>query len=220
MPAGAAKLRRVAYRGGAVTATVAALVVAVPATETWHAPGAMSPGHEPLGCVDCHVEAPGSVRQQVQQKVRFWLGAAHASAVFGTLPVDTQRCAECHERRADRHPVSRFLEPRFVEARAKAGAHRCAGCHVEHDGTRVSAQPGLCQHCHQSLRLERDPLADSHASLVARAQWTSCLRCHDFHGNHRGTTPLTLNDAPSEAAIEDYFSMGRSPYGQRAVLAR
>lgn len=213
-------MRKVAYRGGAVTAAIAAVLVAAPVTDSWHAPGAMSPGHELLGCADCHVEAPGSVRQQLQQNVRFWLGTAQESAVFGALPVDTQRCTECHQGRADRHPVSRFLEPRFAEAREKVGAHRCAGCHVEHDGARVSAQPGFCQHCHKSLRLERDPLADSHASLVARAQWTTCLRCHDFHGNHRGTTPLTLQGAPSEGAVEDYFSLGRTPYGERLVRAQ
>lgn len=220
MPKGVSTARALAYRRSLIAASAGALLLFAPATRSWHAPGAVSPGHGRLECGECHLPAPGDARQQLQQKARFWLGSAERDAVFGALPVNNAVCGSCHRRPADRHPVSRFLEPRFAEARTEALAHRCTGCHLEHDGLRVSARPDVCRHCHGSLRMEDDPLTESHESLVARAEWSSCLRCHDFHGSHRRKTPRTLEAGVSLRAIEGYFATDDTPYGVREVVAR
>lgn len=214
-----ARARDRAYRRGMLAATAGSLLLFAPSTAAWRAPGPLTPGHEQVACAKCHVDAPGTVRQQIQQTVRFWLGGATEAAAFGALPVTSRRCAACHERPNDRHPVSRFVEPRFVEAREQAGAHRCQGCHLEHDGQRVSSPPDVCRHCHDGLTLERDPLAESHAALIARAAWSSCLQCHDFHGNHRHEPPHTLERAVGERAIEAYFATEPSPYGASELKA-
>src|SRR5262249_16756851 len=70
------------------------------------------------------------------------------------------------------------------KARAELGVESCVSCHREHKGVRATMIPTACATCHQNLELKLDPLDVSHRKLVARKEWTSCLGCHDFHGNH------------------------------------
>jgi hypothetical protein len=135
-------------------------------------------------------------------------------ATFGHMPVGNDQCTGCHARDQDAHPVHRFLEPRFSEARAVLGADSCVSCHREHKGARVTMAVEACATCHQTLDLKRDPLDVPHKELVARKEWTSCLGCHDFHGNHKRETQTRLVDAYSKAAIIEYLAGGPSPYGR------
>jgi Cytochrome c3 len=206
-------LKLAAYALGAALATAALAAVVMPQVARFHAKGPANTGHAELACTDCHKEAPGNTRQQLQAKVQFWLGRRANDVAFGHDKVGNEPCAGCHAREQDSHPVHRFLEPRFAEARAALGAESCVSCHREHTGVRVTMPATACATCHGDLDLKREPLDVSHRELVARKDWQTCLGCHDFHGNHKRTTPTRLNAAFPAAAIRDYLAGGPSPYG-------
>lgn len=185
-----------------------------------HRPGPMNTGHAELACSSCHRSAPGTIRQQLQNAARHALGMSGGPIDVGFAPVTSDDCIACHERPEDRHPVYRFLEPRFAEARAAIHPERCVSCHHEHSGTRVSlADTTFCRHCHADTTVENDPLDISHRTLIATQQWTSCLGCHDFHGNHGVQSPHRVNQAIDSHLIERYFAGGPSPYPPPVVRA-
>jgi hypothetical protein len=200
--------------GGTIVCIAILAIVAFPQVDRFHAKGPANTGHEALACSECHKESPGSVRQQLQAKVQFALGMRATDVTFGRSRVGNDQCIGCHARSQDSHPVHRFLEPRFSEARTELGAHSCVSCHREHKGGRVTMAPQSCSTCHQNLELKRDPLDVTHRELIARKQWTSCLGCHDFHGNHKRAVQTRLDDAYSKSAIIDYLAGGSSPYGR------
>src|SRR6516225_9522251 len=119
--------------GGIVASATIAVVVVIPEAVRFHAKGPPNTGHDALACSDCHKDAPGTMRQQLQAKVQFWLGFRATDAVFGHTPVGNEQCTACHARDQDSHPVHRFLEPRFFEARAELGAESCVSCHRGHE---------------------------------------------------------------------------------------
>jgi len=206
-----------AYLAGLCVGLLAWAFSVLPAGEWFHAKGPMNTGHGRLACAACHKNAPGSFRQQIQANVHYALGRRATSAAFGRLPVGNENCLACHERPNDRHPVYRFLEPRFAEAREKLRPHQCVSCHAEHHGKRVTlAETGYCAQCHKDTRLKKDPIDVSHADLITMKQWDSCLGCHDFHGNHIMKTAQSIDKRTPVAAIRAYFGGGPSPYG--AVL--
>ena len=111
--------------------------------------------------------------------------------------------------------MHRFLEPRFASARAALGAQLCVSCHREHKGVRVTMIPTACSNCHQDLDIKNEPIVDvSHRELVKRHAWSSCLGCHDFHGNHRRAAQKQFKEAYSETTIMEYLAGGPSPYGR------
>jgi hypothetical protein len=175
----------------------------------------MNTGHTQLACVSCHRAAPGTLRQQLQANARFWLGLRSTPADFGKRPVENSDCVTCHERPFDRHPVTRFNEPRFASARKHIAPQNCQSCHREHSGVRVTASLGFCENCHAKLKLESDPLDVSHDTLIGQRRWESCLGCHDFHGNHVFTPPREVERVTAAVDLEYYFQGGSSPYPQR-----
>ncbi len=205
------------YVGVAVGVALGLLLVAFltfPDRNAMVAKGPMNTGHEGLGCQECHSAVAGTAAQQLSSNVYHWLGLRESSIGFGSEDVGNTACLDCHERPEDRHPVARFVEPRFSDVRKDLAAQMCITCHTEHQGVRVT-QPtiGFCIHCHQDTALEDDPINPTHAELVRRESWNTCLQCHDFHGNHVWTTPLRLEEGVAEALIWDYFLGGPSPYG-------
>jgi hypothetical protein len=205
-------IKRVAYLTGAVLGAAALAMVVAPYTR-FYAKGPANTGHDKFACSDCHKETPGTVRQQLQAKVQFWLGSRATNTAFGHASVGNDQCTNCHARDQDSHPVHRFLEPRFAEARAELGAQSCVSCHREHRGVRVTMSPTSCASCHQEMDLKREPLDVSHRELAQRKQWSTCLGCHDYHGNHRRMTQTRFDDAYPLSAIIDYLAGGPSPYG-------
>ena len=203
--------------GIALGAVVGAAVLAWLGAEgsaALHAPGPMNTGHGDTACAACHRPAPGTLRQQLQNAARSWLGAPHVEVDIGYRAVTPDECLACHDRPDDRHPGFRFLEPRFAEARARLAPERCTSCHLEHAGVRVTlADPTYCRHCHADLVLDRDPLDVSHRELVTTRRWDTCLGCHDYHGNHAHRAPRRLEEALPPAAIRGYLDGGPSPYG-------
>lgn len=206
--------QNLAYLAGACLGLAVLAYSVLPAGEKLHAKGPMNTGHEKLACTGCHNHAPGSFRQQIQANLRYALGLRGTSAPFGRLPVGNQHCLACHERPNDRHPVYRFLEPRFAKVREELHPHACAACHAEHQGKRVTlAETGYCVHCHKETRLRKDPLDVSHEKLIALKRWDSCLGCHDFHGNHIMKTGKSVEKTIPVGEIRAYFEGGPSPYG-------
>src|SRR5262249_54829872 len=72
--------------GVVVTATITA-IVALPQAGRFHAKGPPNTEHDALICSDCHKDALGTIRQQLQAKVQYWLGLRATYATFGHAPV-------------------------------------------------------------------------------------------------------------------------------------
>ena len=51
-----------------------------------------------------------------------------------------------------------------------------------------------------------------HATLIQQEAWTSCLQCHDFHGNHLFDVPARMADTIPLRAILEYAEGGPDPY--------
>jgi hypothetical protein len=212
--------RRVGVAVGVALGAAVVGVLCAPGCEHLHAAGPMNVGHAVVVCDSCHVEAPGTVRQQLQAVARDWTGLHDGTVDVGFQRVSSRECVACHERPEDRHPGYRFLEPRFDAVRAELHPERCASCHRDHEGVRVTtAETTYCRHCHGELVVDKDPLDVPHAQLVAERRWETCLGCHDFHGNHAIKPPRRLVDAIPVERIRGYFAGGPSPYGPPVVRA-
>lgn len=208
------KRQYLAYKLGIMIGLLALAVLLLPAYDTYHVRGPMNSGHDTLKCESCHQGAPGSLRQQIQANLRYALGLRERLADFGHQAVTNENCLACHERPNDRHPVYRFLEPRFLKAREALSPHFCVSCHSEHKGRRVTrAETGYCVNCHKKTKLRKDPLDVPHDRLIALNRWESCLGCHDFHGNHIMKTKKTVEAIIPAGKIRAYFQGGPSPYG-------
>ncbi len=213
-PAKPRKRQHRAYLLGVCLGLLGLMLLFLPGNEPFHVRGPMNTGHEKLKCASCHREAPGSLRQQIQANMRFIFGQRDRPADFSHLRVGNENCLHCHERPNDRHPVYRFLEPRFLKARQNLSPDRCISCHAEHNGRRVSlANIDYCQECHKKTRLRHDPVDVPHDKLIVLKRWESCLGCHDFHGNHIRQTPKTVDQIIPSEKIHAYFEGGLSPYG-------
>lgn len=208
--------RRRQWIGAAVglLATVSTYtVISLPANEEMLSLGPMNTGHEDLSCETCHTPASGNTFQQLQANVLFTLGMRKTKADFGMENVDRAKCMDCHDRPNDRHPLYRFEETRFAPARKNLNVTECEGCHMEHNEVRLTqTNIGYCENCHEETNLKHDPLEISHAELVANDMWTTCLQCHDFHGNHVYEAAESMKDTISIQTVRAYFDGGKSPY--------
>jgi len=61
-----------------------------PSNEIYLSKGDCNIGHENLECNDCHKEAPGTTRQQLQAKVKYWLSTNESNPTIGLNPVDNK----------------------------------------------------------------------------------------------------------------------------------
>ena len=208
------KPQHLAFKLGITIGLVCLAVLLLPAYEKFHVRGPMNTGHDTLKCESCHQEAPGSFRQQIQANIRYVFGKREYLADFGHQDVSNENCLACHERPNDRHPVYRFLEPRFLKARENLSPQHCVSCHMEHKGQRVTrAEIGYCVNCHKKTKLRKDPLDVPHDRLIALKRWESCLGCHDFHGNHIMKTKKMVGQIIPAENIRAYFRGDASPYG-------
>lgn len=201
-----------ALYGGIITICVC-VFLSVPVGEDYLSKGEMNTGHEDLECLDCHAKANGNMFQQLQANVMWALGSRKEAVPFGTVDVDTKKCLDCHDRPNDRHDVHRFNEPRFADARKAIKPTDCESCHLEHSGMRMTrVQTDFCINCHQELEMKEDPLDVPHETLIKENQWTTCLQCHDFHGNHKMKAAEMMKDTISMEAIREYLEGGADPY--------
>ena len=205
--------RKIGVTAGLLLGACLVTFLSWPGQEHLRIPGPMNTLHDDLACDSCHRAAPGTVRQQLQNAARAWIGRDAVPVDIGYRAVGNDECLACHERPDDRHPVFRFLEPRFAEVREELHPERCTSCHREHHGVRITApETTFCRHCHEDTALDSDPLDVSHRDLVARDRWDTCLGCHDYHGNHVIKAPHRLENAIPIDRIKTYFEGGASPY--------
>lgn len=179
--------------------------------------GPMTHGHETLACGQCHRQAPGSMRQQIQANVAHWVGLRETAAAFGHQPVDANMCRSCHVRDNDRHPSFRFREPRFAKVNKTFDARNCLTCHVEHVGRRVANDGVFCVNCHDGMKARHEKVTPTHADLATHGRWTTCLTCHDFHGNHGVKAPVSLDEAHNLRVIRAYLADGPDPYAPTKI---
>ena len=206
--------QRIAYSLAAITASAIVVFLLLPQSSHYHAQGPMNIGHENLNCSSCHDESTGTLRQRLQYNVRYLLGINKQPVPLGYAKVTNKVCLDCHTRPNDRHPVFRFNEPKYIKARQKIAPQFCNSCHLEHQHKRVTAKQDYCKQCHEDLKLTDDPLDIPHARLVKQDKWTSCLGCHDFHGNHKMKLKNRFSERLSPATIKNYFESSDSPYGK------
>lgn len=200
---------------GLVVGSMLFYVFTLDATEEYVSIGPMNTGHQDLSCFTCHADAKGNLMQQLQSNISHTFGARKEGVDFGTQDVTVDNCLECHDRANDRHPTYRFSEPRFKDAIEQIDATTCITCHTEHNNKeRVSVKTAnYCMNCHQDLTVENDPINTSHKDLIANKAWTTCIQCHDFHGNHRYEVPTKMEDTIPLMVVKKYFEGGEDPYG-------
>lgn len=178
--------------------------------------GSMNKGHEDLSCYTCHTPAKGTLMQQLTSNIQYTFGMRKTSTDFGSENVDNKKCLACHDRPNDRHPVNRFLEPRFHEAVSKINITQCETCHREHNGVRlVIEKADYCVNCHYDLKVKQDPLDVSHEELINQDQWNTCLQCHDFHGNHIYQLAEKMKDTIPMKKIQEYLKGGADPFSDK-----
>ena len=201
---------------GVALVLIAYTILMWPGNEELVSLGPMNTGHTDLKCQDCHTKARGSAFQQLNANLLHLIGLRKKPVTFGNEDVDNKKCQACHDRPNDRHPVHRFMEPRFAEVRKAIHPESCESCHREHNAVRlVIKDTGYCQNCHGDTELKEDPLDVPHAELIKGEMWTTCLQCHDFHGNHEMLTPVVMKDTIPLFKIREYIQGGMSPYSDK-----
>ena len=204
-----------AFISALVLSTTIMIILMHPANSSLNQLGQMNPGHDNLRCIACHLQEIGTLRQRLRANVMNLIDSRKPSFAIMNKPVTNKECMQCHQRDDDRHPTYRFNEPKYSRIRTIIAPQLCNSCHQEHRGQKVSSQQDICQHCHDELRIRKDPLEISHQTLIKQEQWNSCLGCHDFHGNHIRETPIKSADAISKHTIKKYFSDAGSPYSDK-----
>jgi len=127
-------------------------------------PGETTHGHYQieLACESCHVSKFGG-REKIQEA-----------------------CENCHGKElkdaGDKHPQSKFTDPRNADRLEKLDATLCVTCHVEHrpEITKtmgVTLAGDFCFHCHQDIAKDRP----SHKGMG----FDTCnsAGCHKYHDN-------------------------------------
>ncbi len=205
---------RQGYQIGIFIAILLVGVLSLPRFERARAIGEANIGHDSLACQDCHKLAPGTLKQQFQANFLNFIGVNKSAVDLGYYPVSNTECFTCHDNPQDKHPVNRFEE---FKIKLAISPQNCISCHQEHKGARVTTSYTFCSHCHKKLKIQSDPLDVTHQKLIAEKNWSSCLGCHDYHGNHIMELKTTFDEKIPLGEIIEYFSGGSSPYSQEKV---
>jgi hypothetical protein len=95
-------------------------------------------------------------------------------------------CEGCHGAQLsaaeDKHPLSKFTDPRNAPLLTKVDASRCVTCHTEHRPEMTAAMgvtvpADVCEQCHAEIVNERPSHTDMAFDTCANAG------CHNFHDN-------------------------------------
>ena len=209
---------RMGYLSGTVLSILLLYFLFLPETHSLRAPGDFNTGHEDMPCMECHEEAPGSARQQIQANLQYLFGSRNDYVTFNFHTPDNKDCLACHERENDTHNVYRFNEPRFLKVRKIIQPQRCVSCHREHHGVRITADIDYCRHCHEETEIKNDPIEVPHTMLIKAGAWSTCLGCHDFHGNHEMDIPIKMDRLINVEALYTYFKGGPDPYSEKKFV--
>lgn len=127
-------------------------------------PGKMTHGHYQIeqACTTCHTEN------------------------FKGLEAIEKACQKCHEKEhkkfKDKHPFSKFTDPRNADRLENIDALKCTTCHTEHnfEGTHetgVTMPEDFCYECHKDIAKDRP----SHEGMSFKT--CSTTGCHNYHDN-------------------------------------
>lgn len=147
------------------------------------APGEMTHGHYQIeqACTTCHTENFGD----------------HASI--------EKACIKCHQKELkkfkDKHPFSKFRDPRNADRLENIDALKCISCHSEHDVKNthkigVTIPQDFCMHCHQDIAEERP----SHEGMSF--QTCSTAGCHNYHDNQALYEDFLLKHSDENATFK------------------
>jgi hypothetical protein len=172
-------LAAAAYLGAAVFARNAPNSPWLAAGRAFLLPGQTTHGHYQieLACESCHTRP------------------------FGGAEAMQEACVGCHgaELKAadDKHPLTKFLDPRNAELTMQIDATRCVTCHEEHrpeitGAMAVSVPQDFCAHCHREIAEERP----SHAGMGFET--CASAGCHNFHDNRALYEDFLLRHADEE----------------------
>jgi len=127
------------------------------------------------------------------------------TAPFGGIESLQEACEGCHgaelKEANDKHPKSKFTDPRNAELIERIDATLCVSCHAEHKPSvthamGLSVPVDVCAHCHQDIAEDRP----SHAGMG----FDTCASagCHNYHDNRALYEDFLLKhaDEPSLAA--------------------
>jgi hypothetical protein len=128
---------------------------------------------------------------------------------FGGREALQESCERCHGQElkdaVDKHPRSKFTDPRNADRLEKLDALLCVTCHVEHrpeitGPMGVTLAGDFCFHCHEDIAKDRP----SHQDMAFNT--CNSAGCHKFHDNR--------------ALYEDFLAkhLGEPPLLGRAVL--
>jgi predicted CXXCH cytochrome family protein len=211
--------RMIGFVSGIFFGVIFLMILMAPQNERLHVLGPMTIGHESFKCNTCHSEPTGTLRQQLQANVKYWLNLRSSPVDIGKHHVSNEVCLKCHNRPNERHPVYRFNEPRYAEARAAIAPQNCISCHNEHQGKRVTiSSTNFCVNCHKETKIKNDPIDVPHDQLIAKNQWNTCMGCHDFHGNHEMVVSKKTSNQYNATLIQNYLDgKGSSPYSNKKL---
>lgn len=172
-----------ALLGAALLVPGAAAVPVLTQVRGWLQPGPTTHGHHQieLACEACHGDKP-----------------------FGGGEVLQRACVQCHgaalKQGDDKHPASKFEDPRNAFRLDKVDAVRCVTCHVEHrpeltHAMGVTLPTDYCAHCHAG----KDEVPASHEGMA----FDSCATagCHNYHDNRALYEDFLLKHADAPAML-------------------
>jgi hypothetical protein len=132
--------------------------------------------------------------------------ACHAKP-FGGPEVRQNACTGCHaselKESGDKHPLSKFTDPRNAPLLEKIDATRCETCHTEHRpaitlSMGVTQPADFCAHCHADIAKERP----SHAGM--KFDTCSSAGCHRYHDNQATYEDFLLRHASAPATLDRF----------------
>ena len=153
-------------------------------------PGPSTHGHHQieLSCETCHTR-PFAGAEAMQKACMGCHGAALAQA-------------------DDKHPASKFTDPRNAFRLDRINAVECVTCHAEHRPTITKAmgltQPlDYCAHCHAA----KDEMPPDHQGFA----FDGCLAsgCHNYHDNRALYEDFLLKHADKPALLDKRTVVGR-----------
>ncbi|MFV1982859.1 MAG: cytochrome c3 family protein [Thiohalomonadales bacterium] len=206
--------RKTGYSIGVIIVTLVIISLILPQSKILHANGPSNTGHKNLKCRHCHTIEVGTIRQRLQANIQYLFGQRTKAVSFGLKPVSNEQCIFCHDRPNDRHPVYRFFEPKYKKIQKLIQPQFCISCHIEHSGKRVTSKMDFCKNCHSKLKIKKDPVTKTHQKIVLDKDWSSCLGCHDYHGNHRMKVNKIYKNRISKNKLAGYFNSMKSPYSK------
>ena len=162
-------------------------------------PGETSHGHHQieLACSSCH------------------------SKDFADGEAIQESCMNCHgdalKEARDKHPKSKFTDPRNADRLAKLDARYCVTCHVEHR-PEITLDMGLtmpldyCQLCHEDIAEERP----SHEGMA----FDTCASagCHNYHDNQALYEDFLIKHLHKPDILEKQESLPELNLGELAPL--